>query len=322
MRFLDKIFFKLRENLSLKFCASGPRVIRVIIPVIFNIIIIITKVVAFCNCIYAYVCTAKTEYHCHGTDKAWRAQEGSSGSGGSSLQGIKIHGASFCPRFPDIEPQDCVFSDSCDSYTKQQTKDEENKENNSSQESKIWKDFTAIIESNTPFKSNHFNFTNNFSNINTSPSAPQSTKSNFDQQKHFLRSALQPLPSNVAVSATLDPSLLPTTATFAVSGDTTPVFDEVSLGVDDLELSLSDDCSESSIIIASRDTAPPTTSVAVKMPANAGVGTPANATLLTGGSLTTLATPESVSVDTPDRLFDLNVLRTRLASLKTLFGGK
>ena len=200
-----------------------------------------------------------------------------------TLHGIKLHGASFSPSFPAIEPQDVVFSDTSDAVDNS-ILNRGNKENVAN-ESIVWKDFTAIIETKTPKNVTAFQFSNNFSSNFTS-SLLFSIKSNFEEDilktdSKSRRSHSKPIsfPSSTPQNLDLYDSNHKKSVSAAVSD-------------------LTQNCSQ-----------------------GASIDSVSEATLRTPESVT-MATPESVSVDTPNRLFDLQVLRARLTSLKTLFTSK
>lgn len=77
------------------------------------------------------------------------------------LHGIRLQNASFSPQFPEMSEEATVVFDE-----KQPSVDQKDAiaiQDWSIQDLAVWKDFTAILESKTPFKSNIFNFSSNFS---------------------------------------------------------------------------------------------------------------------------------------------------------------
>lgn len=218
-----------------------------------------------------------------------------------TLRGINLLGASFSPRFPCIEPNDGlgVSFDTPNMSHKQNLDDD----------SKVWEDFTRIINTRTPCKPKQLNFTSNFSSVKK-PSfgkelcCKDSTVDGEDKENKLIEAA------NSIVGKQLCDVVQDSSVGFSSvinSGSESPNF--------------SDDAFANKLQNRSplQNLNAETNNFALGTENIANVRLNKTSTVSFKSSAASIATPDSVDMETPQRLFDIQLLRSRLAKLKAKF---
>ncbi|XP_047739362.1 uncharacterized protein LOC108669468 isoform X2 [Hyalella azteca] len=213
--------------------------------------------------------------------------------GSEVLRGIKLHGISFSPKFPDIESKDSgeiSFDISHPLPT-----DSKNLTGNSA----VWENFTLIVDDETTQQRRMLKFVDKFMSTNqVVASLIQEVDEEFSGERNLQHHSKK---SNDESKSTI--------TAFVETSSKSKCIEKIHHANSDCDTKQT--CQgTSSVSTASQETSAVTASqVSYSM----------NGIASFKSSVASVATPDSVAIDSPQRMFDIQTLRSKLAKLRYKF---